>query len=209
MAESRKEIPACVYVLADHLDAGLAAGEDLVKAGLNWPSGEGSDPAIAVSQRWAAGRMRTHEYGLIAHLLQARSAAKELARGAQPFRSSAHLFSSGLQEFEDLQDDVFDDAAGGFHSGPDIVAFLRTRGIIEKDAPGALPCEPIAVSDRYLVAGRIPLGVVLDYVSEFLEALDLHYDLYPDEERSSENDGPDGSDNPDNSSGSGGVGEAA
>ncbi len=180
MRKSRKSVPACVYILADHLDGALASGEDLINAGSFWPEGSASEPAISGAQRWALSRLRTHEMSLVTHLLQARKNALELARGATAFRASAHLFSSTLCDLDEIGEDFERESAVAFDVGVDMVSFLRERGLVASDAAGSLPCEPLTIDDQYLIAGKIPLGIVLDLVSEFLEALDIHYELYPD-----------------------------
>ena len=43
----------------------------------------------------------------------------------------------------------------------------------------------MAVSEDYLVAGRVRLGALLDLIAAFLDALDDQYDLYPEDASSS------------------------
>jgi len=176
-------------MLADHLDGALAAAEDLIKTGSFWPEGSAVEPAIAGTQRFAVTRLRRHELSLVTHILQARKYADDLARETSLFRGSAHLFSSALLELVEIGEDFEREALCEFHAGTDIVGFLRERGLLASDEAGALPCEPLSIGDSFLIAGKMPLGIVLDLVSEFLEALDLHYELYPDPSSEADHDG--------------------
>jgi hypothetical protein len=55
------------------------------------------------------------------------------------------------------------------------LAFLRSRGLLAADAAGLELVSRLAVGDGYQVAGRIPLGTLLDLVATFLDSLDrLH-----------------------------------
>ena len=56
-------------------------------------------------------------------------------------------------------------------------AFLRSRGLIAHDAAGFAGLTELAVTEDYLVAGRI-VWRLLDLVAAFLDGLDLMFDLY-------------------------------
>ena len=181
-AFQRDTVPACVYLLADNLDAALAAGEDLIKSGTCWPEGQSSDPSLAGAQRWAIGRIQTHEMSLVTRILQARKHARELARIQGVFRAISHLFVASLHDLEDFAQDSHSQSVSAFDGGQDMVAYLRSRSVIASDAAGALPSGSIDIGDAFRLAGRIPLGVVLDLIGEFLDALDVQFDLYPERE---------------------------
>jgi hypothetical protein len=71
----RLDAPASVYLLAEHLDAALAAGEDLTSVLFIWPGPPPRDPEriadLRAGQRAAIERIRTFELALIARILNA------------------------------------------------------------------------------------------------------------------------------------------
>lgn len=171
--------PACVYLLADHLDAALAAGEDLVSVGQAWDDGDPCDPGVAGMQRWAIGRIRAHEMTLLSRILRARDKAAELAQVENRFKPLAHLFVSGTLDLADAVDEACDLAECAFENGGDATAYLRARGLLDAEAAGLQAGHALNVGDAFLVVGRLPLGILLDLVEEFIDALDLHFGLYP------------------------------
>lgn len=174
-------VPPCVYLVADHLDAALAAGEDLVAAAKSWQCGDCSEPSVAGAQRWTLSRVMTYEMALITRIVQAREHVAELAAIDRRFRPLAQLFVSATRDLREALEVIGDRAVNDFDTGDGRIAYLRSRGIIDPDAPVLPAFEPLIVDDSFLVAGRVPLGVVLDLVSEFVEALEAQFELYPDE----------------------------
>ena len=179
---NQKLVPACVYVLADNLDAALAAGEDLRAVAQHWPCGDPDDPSVMGMRRWVLGRVRVHELSLISRILQARSNAEELAQQQSHFKLLAHLFVSSLNDFEATAQEDRENRPVGLEADLDMVEFLRLRGVVEKDAAGELPYETLKITDSFLIAGRIPLGLTLDLIAEVFDALETQFDLYPDDE---------------------------
>ncbi len=184
MNYDRDTVPACVYVLADNLDAALAAGEDLRAVTKHWPTGGASDPGVVGMRRWVLGRVKAHEMMLISRILQARTNAEELAQQQTKFKLLAHLFVSSLSELESIAQEEGQQTQPDFESGGDMVEFLRSRGVVAKDAPGELPYDELTITDEFLVSGRLPLGITLDLVAEVIEVLETQFDLYPDEPES-------------------------
>ena len=66
-----------------------------------------------------------------------------------------------------------------FDTGDDLTAYMRGRGLIAEDAAGLSDTAPIAANETFLVARRAPLGVLLDLVASFLDALEAEFDLFP------------------------------
>ncbi|CFX49444.1 conserved protein of unknown function [Candidatus Filomicrobium marinum] len=188
-----EQIPPCVYLVADHLDAALAAGEDLIAAAQSWQPGECCDPAIVGVQRWTLSRVMTYEMALVTRVVKAREHVADLADAAPHFRPLAQLFVSGTRDLYEALKVIGDTAALDFDTGDGTIAYLRSRGLIAADAPGLADYAPLTVNDDFLVASRIPLGVVLDLISEFIEALDAQFELYPDEPEFASDSSPDGS----------------
>jgi hypothetical protein len=174
------------YLLGDHLDAALAMGEDLLTervvlaeaeqklnmARLLRQSGELADFLHTV---------RTLELNLIARLLQARKRAEELKRSEIRLKPLIALFVAGTAPLVDAAAEMGDTSTQAFDTGGVAQAFLRSRGLIARDTAGLERMAQLAVTDDYLVAGRIHLGTLLDLVATFLDTLDVLFDLYQDE----------------------------
>lgn len=177
--------PLSVYMLADHLDGSLAAGEDLVSRGADWRAlaenpGEPAD--FATRQRKIAEDVRGFELILIARILKARDHARALAAADVRFRSIAGLFVSGTVVLLDAVEECGDARGEDFETGDDIVAYVRSRGLIAPDAPAVRVASELTIDDNFLVAKRIALGPLLDMAAAFLDALDAQYELFIEEE---------------------------
>lgn len=178
MSEQNKpQVPAAVYLVADNLDAVLAAGEDLLA--LSHQSDIGSDPlAAVVADRRFADRVRTLEVTIAARALQARARAAEVRAADVRYRPLIDLFIGGTAALQDAVDDLGDSTSSDFHAGNDIVIYLRARGVIGPDAPGLRHYGELAITETFLVAERIELGLLMDLCATFLDRLEDHYELY-------------------------------
>ena len=172
-----------LYLLGDHLDAALAMGEDLLteKVAL----AEATEPltmARLVRQNRELAEflstVRTLELSLTARLLQARKRAEEMRRRETRLKPLIALFVAGTAPLVDAAADLGDTTAHDFDTGDTASAFLRSRALIARDAAGLERLPQLAVTEDYLVAGRIRLGTLLDLVATFLDTLDLHFDLF-------------------------------
>lgn len=182
MHDAQQNIPPSVYLVADHLDAALAAGEDLLASCAHWTPGDATDCGIAGAQQWAVSRFKTHELNLVSRIVQAREHIEVLTRDARRFRPLAQLFNSASADLADSFDELNEQTAGDFETGGATVAYFRSRGLIDSEAAGLSENDTITIDDNFLVAGKVPLGICLDLVSEFLDALDIAYDLYPSDD---------------------------
>ncbi|PPD27630.1 MAG: hypothetical protein CTY20_12360 [Hyphomicrobium sp.] len=182
-AERRALVPPVVYLLADHLDAVLARGEDLLAT--SWSPDCTARCAATISdthrnQRQIIDDIRTSEMALVSRALKAQGRARELATRDFRFRPMARLFAAGTVALQDAAREAGDQTAQDFDTGDGIVAYLRGRGVIAGDAGSLDDCGSIRVTAKFLVVRRIELGPLLDLVAMFLDTLELHYDLYPD-----------------------------
>ena len=175
--------PVNVTLLAEHLDAVLAAGEDLVKIRYVWLGSPPRTPtdieAIRTGQRNAVEQLKTFELALIARALKAREWAVRIAQEHAQFARIAQLFVAGTAALVDAVAECGDNTAVDFDTGDNLTAYVRSRGLIAEDAPGLVDAAPIAAGDGFLIAKRVPLGVLLDLVASFLNALDAEFDLFP------------------------------
>ena len=180
------DTPPAVYLLADHLDAALAAGEDLLAVGNAWPvvrtaRSSRCPDAIALRrglERTTVEAIRSAEMRVLSRCLLARERAGEVAREVPALRPLARLFASGLTVLADPVPACGAATDQDFATGDSMPAYLRQRGILDAEAAGMPESEPIAISEGFLVAGLVPLGVLMDQVATLLDGLDALYDLY-------------------------------
>jgi hypothetical protein len=182
MTIEQKPAPACAYLLADHLDAVLAAGEDLLGLAYHPDGGDaGSAPlAAAYAQRMAVERIRGLEAVILARTLKARERGRELAGLDARFAPVVGLFMGGTAALVDAIEESADATDVDFESGDGLLAFLRGRGLIDPEATHFAEDGVITVGDGLLLMRRVPLGALLDLVAAFLDTLDVHFELYDD-----------------------------
>ena len=178
--DARPPAPHSVYLLAEHLDAALAAGEDLARVRYVWteapPRSAEAIAKIRAGQRGAVERIKTFELALIARLLKAREWAALVASmmrfGRHPPLRGGHGHSSRC--------------CGRMRRSERHRLRYRRRShrLSEEPWPHCRGCAghrryaPIAAGDGFLVARRVPLGVLLDLVATFLDALEAEFDLF-------------------------------
>lgn len=182
--------PANVYLLAEHLDAALAAGEDLNNVSCVWlgPAPRETDDIteIRARQRDAVERIRTLELTLLSRILMGRDRADELASENKRFSAIARLYVSSTAILVDAVEECADSTEVDFDTGDGLTAFVRSRGLLAEDAPALDDAAPIKLDDAFLVARRLRLGVLLDLVSAFLDALEAEYNLFFESDNSGE-----------------------
>jgi hypothetical protein len=183
-ADAAAQLPS-IYLLSDHLDAALAMGEDLLteKVALADPVRKLTPARLARQSRELAeflSTVRTLELSLTSRLMQARRRCEELKRHETRLRPLIALFAAGTTPLADAAAELGDTTTRDFQTGDTSHAFLRSRGLIARDTAGLAGLTQLAVTEDYLVAGRIRLGTLLDLVATFLDALDLLFDLYAD-----------------------------
>ncbi|MBL8845272.1 MAG: hypothetical protein JNN24_05830 [Hyphomicrobium zavarzinii] len=182
MSSAGLAAPAVVYLLADHLDAALAAGEDLLKSTLSWNAGDARSPEGLTDQRReereALDAARALEMVLLARVLKSRETAHQLAKTEPEFRLVARLYTSGTDIVAEAASELSDETANAFETGDGMTAYLRSRGLIAEDAAAPLEAASLTVTEQFLVAGRMNLGALLDLVAMFLDTLETHYELY-------------------------------
>lgn len=183
MHPATEAAPAAVYMLADHLDGALAAGEDLLKMSLTWhaPVARKADEITAKTdeERRSVEALKSRELMLVAHVLRSRERAEELARSDVHLKPVAKLYNAGTALLSDVVREL-GEKPDDFETGDGIVAYLRSRGLVEVDAAAPAAAAEMPISEEFKIAGRIPLGTLLDLVAMFLDMLETHYDLYDD-----------------------------
>ncbi|MCC7253080.1 hypothetical protein [Hyphomicrobium sp.] len=187
MSSAGPAAPAIVYLLADHLDAALAAGEDLLKSTLRWNAGDSRATDGLTEQRHAEraaiDAARTLEMVLLARVLKSRESAHELAKIESQFKLITRLYTSGTEIVADAAAELTDETSYAFDVGDGITAYLRSRGLIAEDDPAPLEAASLTVTEQFLVAGKMQLGPLLDLIAMFLDTLENHYELYDQPQR--------------------------
>lgn len=176
---------ATAYLLADHLDAVLAAGEDLLRVhrvvASEVPAAERRSLVGQVSwQRRTIEAIRTLEMTLAMRGLRARERAEELRRADPRFGAIAGLFVGGTAALADAAGELGDWTEFDFQTGNEAAAYLRSRGLIAADSAGPGLLDELAVTARFRIGGRVELGPLLDLAATFLDALETAYELYDD-----------------------------
>ena len=176
--------PISVYLLAEHLDGALAAGEDLVSRGAAWRALM-EDPVsaqnFASGQRAIAEDVRALEFILIARTIKSREHARVLSEVDARFSAIAKLFVSGTAILTDAVSECSDATEADFETGDNLIAYIRGRGLIAPGAAFVSKADSLTIDDSFLVAKRIALGPLLDMSAAFLDALETHYELFLEE----------------------------
>ena len=183
-------VNSSIYLLGDHLDAALAMGEDLLAEKLALLDAvETPTRGHLLRQNRELNQflatVRCLELAMIARLLEARRRAEDLKRREGRLRPLAALLAAGTAPLVDAVAELGDTSTRDFDTGDTASAFLRGRNLIARDAAGFAGMAQLAVSEDYLVAGRVRLGTLLDLIAAFLDALDDQFGLYPEDASSS------------------------
>lgn len=175
--------PPEVLLLADHLDAVLAAGEDILKLEVDIDAVAKSDGVVAPWERFAdlVSQAKLFELTIVSRALQARNRSRELSRRlnkADANRLLLDLFVGGTAELEDAVAHLADRTGADFDAGLDPLPYLRTRGVIPADAGTLSLMSKLAIEESFLVARHIELGALLDMTAALLDVLDVTYHLF-------------------------------
>ncbi len=179
MSEKTKPpVPAAVYLVADNLDAVLAAGEDLLRLQLDCAAATVDRSAASTTPRMFVEQVRILEMMVAARVLQARARAIEVRAADQRYRSLIGLFVGGTAALEDAVAELGDSTVADFNGGLDPVSYLRARGVVAADAAGLRDFGAVKITETFRVAERIELGPLMDLCATFLDRLEDHYELY-------------------------------
>lgn len=178
--------PAVVFLLADHLDAVLAMGEDMGATPIVWDMADrkAGDDVVQTRHEVRASieSIRALELAIVARVLTARRRAAELARRDTRFGPLAEMFVAATAVLADAAEECGDTTAQDFDTADGIIAYLRSRGLVAVDAPAPSEGGAISVSDEFLIARRIALGPLMDLVARFLDTMETHYTLFEADE---------------------------
>jgi hypothetical protein len=168
-----------VLLIADHLDAGLAAGEDLLATRLAALADlDTAEDAVERELSRFVDRLERLETMLVGRILQARRRLEELPRHDAELAPLVRLFVASTDSMLDLVEHFGGQTAQRFDTGSDRLPFLRQRGLIARDAAGLPIYETLEVTESYRVGGLIELGPLMDLIATLLDVLDGRFDLY-------------------------------
>jgi hypothetical protein len=176
-----------IYRLADHLDATLAMGEDLLRQTLDvavLAAGDAHDAISARNQAISqfARAVRALELGITSRLLQARLRAAEVRDVDARFSPVLSLLSAGTAVLADAaagrDGGLGDISQAALMGGSEVLQFLKSRGLVGGGTTSLSAIAVLGVSEGYLLAAQIHLGTLLDMIAQILDTLDLAFDLY-------------------------------
>jgi hypothetical protein len=192
MTPLERPVPASVYLIADNLDAVLAAGEDLLRQSHDYESVHLANtyaPTLtAGSERSFVEVVRSLEMAICARVLQIRDRSRELAKDDPRFKPMASMFSSGTAALWDAVADLGDRTNADFQTGDDVVTYLRSRAMVAADAGTVSRFGRLRATEVFLIAERIELGALMDLCATYLDRLEDFYDLFAADESASPGD---------------------
>ncbi len=172
--------PSCVYLLADHLDMLLAAGEDLQKLEFHNQTATPDEEPAGYTLEAFIRRTRDLESAAIGRLMCARTQAAQLEGEDARFSLLARLFLSGTAHLGDVLQQYQNPEMTAFDYGDDPIGYLRSRGLVAEHTGCLSIVEKLSNDDDFLIGGHIELGALLDLCAQFLDTLDTQFGLFPD-----------------------------
>jgi hypothetical protein len=161
-------VPA-LALLAEHLNAALAHGEAILALSLPQEIETGATvPSILRHNQDVAKLARdlhALELAVLSRLLLARQCASTAVRQDKALSLVMHLIHGGTAVVADIAAGITADAAADDNTGSNAPAFLRSRGVVAN--------ADRAISEDYLVQGRLHLGTLMDLCAVALDKVDL------------------------------------
>jgi hypothetical protein len=172
-----------IYLLADHLDAALATGEDLLKENMELTRFTPDTPSDDMREahgmlRDFVDRIRMLELRLCARIVRARDLAAEVSAHDPRLEPFARMFASGTVPLVEAMADLGDTTDQDFETGAQALAYLRSRAFIAADAAGCEDIQELRGQEDILISAQIRIGTLLDLVAAFLDAVEQHHDIY-------------------------------
>lgn len=172
--------PGCVYLLADHLDMLLAAGEDIQKIEFVKVETAADADEQTLSIQDFVRHARELEHAAIGRLMCARTQASQLEGEDERFSMLARLFLAGTAHVSDVLQHFQDREVQAFDCGSDPIDYLRSHGLVAEDTGCLSIVEKLTIGEDFLLGGHIELGPLLDLCAQFLDSLDAQFGLFPE-----------------------------
>lgn len=169
-----------VYLLAEHLDATLAAIEDLraTTPPVTMPSPQRPGMPYASLAGWVR-QLERHEASALLRAERARALTVEAMNADARLETLGKLFLAGTAALDEAIKSFTDRTGHAFQRGGDALAYLRQRGVLDAEAGTMTITEETRIGDDFRLAGIIEVEPLGDLVATFLDMLDIHYDLFP------------------------------
>jgi hypothetical protein len=185
MATELRDVHPSVYLLSDHLDSALAACEDLLTEQVAIAQAGSATTVAAVIRGNADLRefldsVRRLEISITARIIEARKRAEDLRKGETDLRPFLSLFAGGTAVLLDAVAEFGEDPEQDFRTGNSALTYLKSRAILPADATSLDGREHLLIGEDFLLVHRIRLGTLMDLLAAFLDALELHYELFAD-----------------------------
>ena len=177
---SSPNTPGCVYLLADHLDMLLAAGEDLHKLEFENLSSDSSPEENPTSIQQFVRQARELENSAIGRLMCARAQASQLEGDDERFAMLARLFLLGTAHVSDVLQQFKNPETTAFDCGGDPIDYATSRGLVAEETGCLSIVEKLSIGEDFRLGGHIELGPLLDLCAQFLDSLDTQFGLFPE-----------------------------
>ncbi|MGF1648824.1 MAG: hypothetical protein ACFCUN_00055 [Hyphomicrobiaceae bacterium] len=168
--------PVAVALLAEHLDQVLAAGEDLARLSFDGrsmcASGIANRGPLPSLDAFVAD-VQQRELTCHLRVMRARERAEDLAEADPRFADIVRLFLAGTSALVEVTG-----ALSRHASVACPVTYLRTRGALDPTATGPSGFVELRLSEAYRIGGVVELGPLMDLAATFLDALELHYEVF-------------------------------
>lgn len=178
--------PTYVYLLAEHLDAALAACEDLLAKSFTWntanPETEGAADDERAALRHTFREIQNLEILIVARVLRAREHAITLEKKDTNFRKMAGLFVSSVTVLMDAVAELKDPLFQRFETGDALTAYMRSRAVLDDETPAPIDCSIVDIPAFFRIARRIEVGALMDLLAMFLDALEIRFDIFAPED---------------------------
>ena len=171
-------IPPEAYMLADHLDAALAAGEDILIAGRKLTDENDKGTREPPALRSSIELIRALELAMITRVLKAREWSQRLSKADTRFKLPAFSFMSGSVSLVDAIAEFADATNVDFDTADGITAYFRSRSVIADEAACLSQATSGLVTETFRIAGRNELGALMDMIASYLDALEVHFLLF-------------------------------
>ena len=168
------------YLLAAHLDATLAAIEDLRTATppVMMPSPQRPGLPRPSLAGWVR-QLERHEASALLRVERARALTEAAMAADSRLETLGKLVLAGTAALDEAIKSFTDRTGHAFKTGGDALAYLRQRGVLDAEAGTMTITEATRIGDDFRLAGIIEVEPLADLVATFLDTLDIHYDLFP------------------------------
>jgi hypothetical protein len=168
-----------VYLLAEHLDATLAAIEDLrvTTPPVTMPSPQRPGMPRPSLAGWVR-QLERHEASALLRAERARALTVDAINADARLETLGKLFLAGTAALDEAIKSFTDRTGHAFQRGGDALAYLRQRGVLDAEAGTMTITETTRIGDEFRLAGIIEVEPLGDLVATFLNTLDIHYDLF-------------------------------